>query len=110
MSMISYSSDLIFREDFKYVIRIDMRGPVLHLLKIEILTSHLGKRSKRLIMSQEPTLYAQNPDLKLGAQLVKNRKYLHDPRKSVIRLKIMQGPILYDQNFHMSLQSLSPKK
>jgi hypothetical protein len=102
--------DSIFREDSKYAIRIDMRALVLHLLKIENADKSSRKRSKRLRMSQGSILYAQNPDLRPGAQPAKNRKYLHDPRKNAIGLSIMQGPTLYAQNCQMSLQSLSPKK
>jgi len=43
MSMVSYSSYSIFCEDSKYLIKIDMWGSMLHLLKIEMLTSHLKK-------------------------------------------------------------------
>jgi hypothetical protein len=59
MSMISYSSDLIFHEDSKYVIKIDMHALVLYLLKIE--NTHLSswKRFNRLKMSQEPILYVR---------------------------------------------------
>lgn len=60
MSMISYSSDLIFREDSKYVIKIDMQALVLYLLKIENTHMSSWKRLNRLKMSQEPILYAQN--------------------------------------------------
>jgi hypothetical protein len=44
MSMISCSLDLIFREDSKYVIRINMQALVLHLLKIE--NTHMSPRKR----------------------------------------------------------------
>ena len=110
MSMVSYSSDSIFHEDSKYAIRIYMQDLVLHLLKIENADKSSQKKSKRLRMSQGSILHTQILDLSPGAQTTKNRKYLHDPRKSVIRLRIMQGLILYAQNCQMNLQSLSPKK
>jgi hypothetical protein len=83
--MISYSSDSIFREDSKYAIKIDMRALVLHLLKIENVDKSSQKRSKRLELSQGSILYAQNLDLRPGAQPAKNRKYLHDPQKKCHR-------------------------
>jgi len=85
MSMISYSSNSIFCEDSKYAIRIDMQALVLHLLKIENANKSSWKRSNKLKMSQGSILYAQNYDLRLGAQPAKNRKYLHDPRKKCHR-------------------------
>jgi hypothetical protein len=108
--MISYSLDSIFCEDSKDAIIIDMQALVPHLLKIENVDKSPRKSSKRLKLSQGSILHTQNPNLRLGAQPAKNRKYLHDPRKNVIGLSIMQGPTLYPQNCQMSLWSLSPKK
>jgi hypothetical protein len=94
MSVISYSSDSIFHEDYKSAIRIDMRSLVLYLLKIEITDKSPRKRYKRLRMSQGSILHTQNPDLRPRVQPAKNRKLLHVVLKSAIRLKIMQGPTL----------------
>jgi hypothetical protein len=46
-------------------------------------------------MSQGSILHAQNLNLGLGAQIVKNRKFLHVTQKSAIRPRIMQGPSIY---------------
>jgi hypothetical protein len=98
MSMILYSLDSIFRKEFESAIKIDMRALVLNLLKIEIYAKSSRKRSKRLRMSQGSKICAQNLNLGLGAQTVKNRKFLHVARKSAIEPRIMQGPSLYAPN------------
>jgi hypothetical protein len=54
MSMISYSSYSILREDSKYAIRIDMQGLELHLLKIVSPRMSLEIGSSDLIFCKEP--------------------------------------------------------
>jgi hypothetical protein len=109
MSMISYSSNSIFCKDAESVIGIDMRAPMLNLLKIEIYDKSFWKRSKRLIMSQGSISCDQNLNRGPGAQPAKTRKFLHVTQKSSIGLRIIQGPTQYAQNYSkLSSEPLKP--
>jgi hypothetical protein len=96
--MILYSLDSIFRKESETAIKTDMRALVLNLLKIEIYNKSSQKRSKRLQMSQESIICAQNLNLGPRAQTAKNRKFLHVARKNAIEPRIMQGTSLYAHN------------
>jgi hypothetical protein len=107
MPLTLYSLISSFRKGSEYVIKIDMRAPVLNLLNIVNCATLSRKRSKRLWMSQGSILHAQNLNLGPGAKPAKNRKFLHVAQENVI------GPIVCSkllQTFKRPTQTMSPKK
>jgi hypothetical protein len=113
--MISYSLDLILREDSKYAIRIDMQGLELHLLKI-------ASPCMLLKIGLSDSIFCKELGYMLGIiiwtlelNLLKIDSAYMSPKKSVIGLKIMQRPILYAQTYmqvssHCLLKSRAPAK